>query len=147
MHWELECSLWIRPSKYFGLEPKWRWPFWNSEMTLQTLSCFHPMWWGVVGIVGVDILQTSTCRNRTRNRTRTPPEFFHRACITLPSVKTFIFCSQNPRTPEGFEKGVSEGVSEGFSKGFTRVLEGLTPCKTLAKPFRDPFRHPLLKPF
>ena len=29
-------------------------------MTLQTQSCFHPMWWGVVGIVGVDILQTST---------------------------------------------------------------------------------------
>ena len=29
-------------------------------MTLLTLSCFHPMWWGVVGIVGVDILQTST---------------------------------------------------------------------------------------
>ena len=23
-------------------------------------SCFHPMWWGVAGIVGVDILQTST---------------------------------------------------------------------------------------
>ena len=60
LHWELECSLWIRPSKFFGLEPKWRWPFWNAEMTLQTLSCFHPMWWGVVGIVGVDILQTST---------------------------------------------------------------------------------------
>ena len=29
-------------------------------MTLQTQSCFRPMWRGVVGIVGVDILQTST---------------------------------------------------------------------------------------
>ena len=34
-------SLWIRPSKCLGLEPKWHWPLWNSKTTLPTQSCLH----------------------------------------------------------------------------------------------------------
>ena len=47
-----------------------------------------------------------------------------RVLKTLASRLSFL--PQNPRTPEGFQKGsrrVSEGVSEGFSKGFRRALE------------------------
>ena len=43
----------------------------------------------------------------------------------------FHFLLQNPRPPEGFQKGFLEGslkgfrrVSEGCQKGFRRVLEG-----------------------
>ena len=34
-------SLWVRPSKCLGLEPKWHWPLWNSKSTLPTQSCLH----------------------------------------------------------------------------------------------------------
>ena len=34
-------SLWVRPSKCLGLEPKWLWPLWNSKSALPTRSCLH----------------------------------------------------------------------------------------------------------
>ena len=34
-------SLWIRPSKCLGLEPKWHWPLWNSKTAHPTRSCLH----------------------------------------------------------------------------------------------------------
>ena len=30
------------PSKCLGLEPKWRWPLWNSKTAHPTQSCLHP---------------------------------------------------------------------------------------------------------
>ena len=30
------------PSKCLGLEPKWRWPLWNSKSSHPTQSCLHP---------------------------------------------------------------------------------------------------------
>ena len=35
-------SLWISPSKCLGLEPKWRWPLWNSKTAHATPSCLRP---------------------------------------------------------------------------------------------------------
>ena len=35
-------SLWISPGGCLGLEPKWRWPLWNSKTAHATLLCLRP---------------------------------------------------------------------------------------------------------
>ena len=58
------------------------------------------------------------------------------------------FLLQNPRTPEGFQKGYegfTKGSVKGSLKGFGRVFEGVSR-KTLQNPFGRPSRT-LRKPF
>ena len=64
----------------------------------------------------------------------------------------FHFLLQNPRTPEGFQKGSLKGflkeslkgfrrVFKGFQKGFRRVSEG-SSAKTHLRPFENPSEIP-----
>ena len=86
-------------------------------MTLQTLSCFHPMWWGVAGIVGVDILQTSTVSGvlngvrasaeaeAPRSANKVIPKFQGKALCAEPFGEALSVGRQTqPKTPEWSQK-------------------------------------------